>query len=147
MIKLMNIANYLQIQNSSLNWVDFSLNLTISLSLFTIDDHWWVSVCISLNCSIYNSPPFSDIGSLIYIGFNQLIHSILIGWLPLGWIANLYASLPFIPLQSTDEMELCLLLNCNNRFCYSLWLCRNLFDSNSTHASMGEQAPSSTDRI
>jgi hypothetical protein len=34
MIKLMNIANYLQIQNSSSNWVNFHLNLTVSLSLY-----------------------------------------------------------------------------------------------------------------
>jgi hypothetical protein len=40
----------------------------------------------------------------------------LIGWLPLNRIASLDASLPFILLQSTTEMELCLLPNCYNHF-------------------------------
>jgi hypothetical protein len=146
MIKLMNIANYLQIQNSSSNWVNFHLNLTVSLSLY----NGWsrVNVCVYF-FSIASLP-----GGLlcwywfsVYIELNRPINSIVIGWMSLTRIASLDTSLPFNLLQSTAEMELCLLLNCNNRFCYSLWLCRNLFDSNSTDTSIDKQALSSLDRI
>jgi hypothetical protein len=54
----------------------------------------------------------------VYIDLNRLINSIVIGWMSLTRIASLDASPPFILLQSTDEMKLCLLLKLHNRLCY-----------------------------
>jgi hypothetical protein len=50
------------------------------------------------------------------VGYYSVVSIDLIGWLPLNRIASLDASLPFILLQPTAEMELCLLPNCHNHF-------------------------------
>jgi hypothetical protein len=114
----MNMTNYLwfltekQIEQSLTN---FSFSF-----LFTVTRVWGCVYVYALS-SQFLSSLFNHLfvtGSLIYIGFNQLIHSILIGWLPLGRIASLYKSWVFISLLWTVVMHC---VCCQNRltvFCY-----------------------------
>jgi hypothetical protein len=71
-----------------------------------------VSVCFLclLNCSL-QGVSFCWYRISVYIELNRPINSIVIGWMSLTRIASLDTSPPFILLQSTAGIKLCLLLS------------------------------------